>query len=84
MYLEEALGLALMFTYKSYCFFTSALISLLKDLNFALSLLMPVFLALACVQFLLRIFLLLSGAIQATEEVDLLFLKGYVLQQTPE
>ena len=51
-------------------------ISLLKDSNFALSLLLPVFLALACVLFLLRIFLLISGVIHGTEEVDLLVSEG--------
>ena len=55
---------------------TSALIALLKDSNFDLSLLLPFFLALACVLFLVRIFLLISEVIQGTEEVDLLVFEG--------
>ena len=53
MYRQTSLGFALtsptkLFTYKSCCFLTSALISLLKVSNFDLSLLLPVFFAFAC------------------------------------
>ena len=65
-------------------FFTSAFISLLKVSNFDLSLLLPVFFAFACVLFLLRILLLISGVIQGTEDTDLLVLEGYAYQQTLE
>ena len=71
-------------TYKSYCFLTSAFISLLKVSNFDLSLLLPVFFAFACVLFLLRILLLISGVIQGTEDTDLLISEGYAYQQTLE
>ena len=69
MYRQKSLGFALtsptkLFTYKSCCFLTSALISLLKVSNFDLSLLLPVFFAFAWVSFFLRIFLLISGVIQ--------------------
>ena len=66
-------------TYKSCCFLTSAFISLLKVSNFDLSLLLPVFFAFACALFLLRIFLLISGVIQGTEDTDLLVLEGICL-----
>ena len=52
----------------------SAFISLLKDLNLVLSLLLPVFLALAWMLFLLRIFLHISGVIQGIKETDLNFI----------
>ena len=61
------------------CFLTSALISLLKVSNFDLSLLLPVFFAFAWVLFFLRIFLLISGVIQGTEETDLLVFDGICL-----
>ena len=77
--LEFALtSLTKLFTYKS-CFLTSALISLLKVSNFDLSLLLPVFFAFAWVLFFLRIFLLISGVIQETEETDLLVFDGICL-----
>ena len=66
-------------TYKSCCVLTSAFISLLKVSNFDLSLLLPVFFAFACALFLLRIFLLISGVIQGTEDTDLLVLEGICL-----
>ena len=68
-----------LFTYKSCCFLISSLISLLKVLNFDLSFLLPVFLALASVLFLLRIFLLISKVIQETEESHRLVLDGMCL-----
>ena len=71
-------------TYKSCCFLTSAFISLLKVSNCDLSLLLPVFYAFACVLFLPRTFLLISGVIQGTEDTDLLVLEGYAYQQTLE
>ena len=43
--------------------------------NFNLSLLLPVFFDFACVLFLLRIFLLISGVIQGTENTELLVLE---------
>ena len=70
---------AKLFTYKSCCFLTSALISLLKVSNFDLSLLLPVFFAFAWVLFFLRIFLLISGVIQGIEETDLLVFDGICL-----
>ena len=68
-----------LFTYKSCCFLTSALISLLKVSNFDLSLLLPVFFAFAWVLFFLQIFLLISGVIQGIEETDLLVFDGICL-----
>ena len=64
------------FTYKSCCFLTSALISLLNVSKFDLSLLLPVFFAFAWVLFFLRIFLLISGVIHGIEETDLLVFDG--------
>ena len=56
----------------------SAFISRLKDSNVvrSLPLLVPVFLALAWILFLLRIFLLISGVIQGIVETDLLIFEG--------
>ena len=68
-----------LFTYKSCCFLTSALISLLKVSNFDRSLLLPVFFAFVWVLFFLRIFLLISGVIQGIEETDLLVFDGICL-----
>ena len=84
MYRQKSLGFALtsptkLFTYKSCCFLTSALISLLKVSNFDLSLLLPVFFAFAWVLFFLWIFLLISGVIQGIEETDLLVFEGICL-----
>ena len=58
-------------TYKSCCFLTSALISILKVSNVYLSLLLPVFFAYACV--------FISGVIKGTEDTDLLVLEGICL-----
>ena len=68
-------------TYKSCCFRTSALVSLLKVSNFDLSLLLPVgfAFAFAWVLFFLRIFLLISGVIHGTEETERLVFDGMCL-----
>ena len=56
-------------THKSCCFSTSAFISFSKfQILTGPSLLLPVFFAFACVLFLLRIFLLISGVIQVTNQ----------------
>ena len=52
---------------------------LLRVSNFDLSLLLSVCFAFARVLFLLRIFLLISGVIQGTEDTDLLVLEGICL-----
>ena len=74
-----SLNVTKLLTYKSCCFLTLAFISLLKVSNFNPSLLLPVFFAFACILFLLRIFLLISGVIQGTEDTDLLILEGICL-----
>ena len=57
-------------------FFTSTLVSLLRDSNFDLCLLQLDVLDLARAPFLLRNFLLISGVIQGTEEIDELVFDG--------
>ena len=70
-----SLNVTKLMTCKPCCILTSAFISLLKVSNFDLSLLLPVFFAFSCVLLLLRIFLLISGVIQGTEDTDLLVLE---------
>ena len=63
-----------LFTYKSCCFLTSALIFLLKVSNFDLSLLLLSFCL--CMSFISPVNLLISGVIQGIEETDLLVFDG--------
>ena len=73
------LNVAKLFTYKSFCFLTSSLISLLKVLNFDLSFLLPAFFCFSMILLLLGSFRLISEIFQGIEKTIRLVLDGMCL-----